>query len=120
MVAQTPTETIEYISPLRPYIKFRQVNNSDFYGVAVMDHIIDFLLAVRGLRDREFTAEDALMSEMMELGAKESALHQGRRIELPITGELETDSIIRQEQKEKFGVDPMDVEAMLDVSFPKP
>jgi len=120
MVAQTPTETIEYISPLQPYIRFKEVNNSDFYGVAVMDHIIDFVLAVRGLRDREFTAEDALMSEMMELGAKESALQQGRRIKLPITGELETDSIIRQEQKEVFGVDPMDVQAMLDLSFPKP
>ena len=76
-------------------------------------------LAVRGLRDSEFTDEDALMSAMME-GAHESALQEGRRIRLPLEGDLEADAVTREQQRKEFGVDPLDVEAMLAVSFPRP
>jgi hypothetical protein len=85
-----------------------------------MEHVIDFTLAVRGLRDSEFTAEDALMSEMMEIGARESNLQEGRRIKLPIVGDLESDAREREKQRKQFGVDPLDVEAMLSASFPRP
>ncbi len=85
-----------------------------------MDHLVDFALAVKGLRDSEFTAEDALMSEMMEIGARESNLQEGRRIKLPIAGDLESDAIERDKQRKQFGCDPLDVEAMLAVSFPRP
>jgi hypothetical protein len=57
---------------------------------------------------------------MMELGAHESALNQGRRVTLPIEGELETDAMIRDAQHRKYGVDPLDVEAMLSISYPRP
>ena len=77
-------------------------------------------LAVRGLRDSEFTDEDTLMSAMMEAGAHESALQEGRRIRLPLEGDLEADAVVCEQQRQKFGVDPLDVEAMLAVSFPRP
>jgi len=118
--ADTPTGRIEYIGPLVTHIRFGKVNGCDWYGVAVMEHVVDFALAVRGLRDSEFTAEDALMSEMMEIGAHESNLQEGRRIKLPIEGDLESDARTREAQKKQFGVDPLDVEAMLSVSFPRP
>ena len=92
----------------------------NWYGVAVMDHIVDFVLAVRGLRASEFTDEDALMADMMEVGAHESALQESRRIKLPIEGDVEADALERERQKQQFGVDPLDVEAMLSVSFPRP
>jgi len=95
-------------------IKFR-----DWYRVAMAEHVIDFVLAVKGLRDSEFTAEDALMSEMMEIGAHESNLQEGRRIRLPMEGDLESDALTREAQKKQFGCDPLDVEAMLSVSFPR-
>jgi predicted dehydrogenase len=120
MRANTPRGEIAYENPLLPYIDFGRINHRDWYGVAVMDHVVDFALAVRGLRESEFTDEDALMSDMMEIGARESALLQGRRIKLPVEGELETDELTREKQKEQYGVDPLDVEAMLDVSFPRP
>ena len=120
MHADTPTGRIEYVSPLTTCIKCGKVSQRDWYGVAVMDHIVDFALAVKGLRDSEFTGEDALMSEMMEIGAHESNLQEGRRIKLPIEGDLEADAITRAAQKKQFGVDPLDVEAMLAVSFPRP
>jgi len=119
MHADTPTGRIEYISPLMTHAKMGKVNQRDWYGLAVMDHVVDFALAVKCLRDSEFTAEDALMSEMMEIGAHESNLQEGRRIKLPIKGDLESDAITRAAQKKQFGCDPLDVEAMLSVSFPR-
>ena len=59
------------------------------------------------------------MSGMMEIGAHESNLREGCRIKLPIEGDLESDAIERESQKKRFGVDPLDVEAMLSVSFPR-
>jgi hypothetical protein len=126
--ADTPTGRIAYESPLAAFgvgvqtfqTTGRQHPQPHWYGLAVMDHIVDFALAVKGLRDSEFTAEDALMSEMMEIGAHESNLQEGRRIKLPIVGDLESDAREREKQRKQFGVDPLDVEAMLSVSFPRP
>ncbi len=42
-----------------------------------------FVLAVRGLRPSEFSDEGALMADMMEIGARESALQQGRHCRQP-------------------------------------
>ena len=118
--ADTPTGRIEYLSPLRTHVKCGKVNNRDWYGVAVMDHVVDFALAVRSLRASEFTDEDALMSDMMEIGAHESNIQEGRRIKLPIEGDLESDALERERQRKQFGVDPLDVEAMLSISYPRP
>ncbi len=119
MHADTPQGNIAYVSPFH-MLKINKVNWRDWYGVAVMDHIVDFALAVRGLRASEFTDEDALISDMMEVGAHESALQEGRRIKLPVEGDLEADAIERARQLKQYGVDPLDVEAMLSVSFPRP
>jgi len=120
MSAETPSGRIAYKSPLSTHAKMSKVNQRDWYGVAVMDHVVDFVLAVRGLRASEFTGEDALMSDMMEIGAHESALQEGRRIRLPIDGDLASDTLECERQRKQFGVDPLDVEAMLSVSFPRP
>ena len=75
---------------------------------------------LRDLRPSEFDEEDALMSLLMDVGAKESAQQQGRRVELPLEGEVELDAQVREEQRQRYGVDPLDVEAMLCVSYPRP
>jgi predicted dehydrogenase len=118
--AETPTGRIAYQNPIRTTVRVGQTNMNAWYGVAIMDHVIDFALAVRGLRPSEFTDDDALMSEMMEIGARESALQEGRRIRLPIEGDLESDALERERQRTKLGVDPLDVEAMLAISYPRP
>ncbi len=116
--ADTPTGLIEYVNPYRP--TELPAHAEDWYGVSIMNHLVDFALAVRGLRQSEFTDEDALMSEMMEIGARESALNDGKRVRLPVDGELETDALTRAALRQKYGVDPMDVEAMLSISYPRP
>ena len=60
------------------------------------------------------------MSLMMEVGAKESAINEGKRITLPLKEDTEADARPRENLKREYGVDPMDVEAMLAISYPKP
>lgn len=47
-------------------------------------------------------------------------MQEGRRVKLPVEGDLEADALERERQKKQFGVDPRDIEAMLSVSFPRP
>jgi len=109
---------VEYVNPFRP-VDIPQ-HASDWYGCAIMDHLADFACAVRGIRASEFDERDALMSMMMEVGARESALKEGVRVRLPIEGEPENDGRIHAELRTRLGVDPLDIEAMLAISYPKP
>ena len=70
--------------------------------------------------ESEYSAEDALMAMMMEVGTRESALQQGKRLSLPLKGELESEAKARQMLKDIHGVDPLDIEGMLAVSVPRP
>jgi hypothetical protein len=83
------------------------------YGVAVAGHIIDFALQVRGVQDSEFDEQGAPMSLMMEVAARESVLQNGARINLPLEGELESDRLMTGGIKKRYGVDPLDLEAMM-------
>jgi hypothetical protein len=104
-----------------PYRLDRIINaEKPGYYSPLLDHLVDFVLAVRGMRQSEFTDEDALMSQMMEVAAGESVRQDGKKIRLPIEGDTETDDAIRRRIKQKLGVDPLDVEAMLALSYPKP
>jgi hypothetical protein len=68
----------------------------------------------------EYTADDALMAMTMEAAARESALRDGARIALPLTSDLESEAQVFAAQRQKYGVDPLDVEAMLAISYPRP
>ncbi|MBI1929103.1 Gfo/Idh/MocA family oxidoreductase [Candidatus Poribacteria bacterium] len=114
---ETADGVIEYINPHR-LDGYREKDMG--YNCAIADHITDFTLAVRGLRESEFDEEDAMMSLMMDVGAKESAMNEGKRMGLPLEGETEADAQTRTALKQEYGVDPMDVEAMLTISYPKP
>ena len=111
-----PIGRVEYVNPHRPPAK----HHRDYYNAAVMDHIIDFAQAVRGEGQSAYMPEDALMAMMMEVATRESALRDGERLALPLSGELESEEKVRQALKEKHGVDPLDVEGMLDVQVPRP
>ena len=118
--ADTLTGLIEYVNPLPESASAGKIHMSFWYGDAIIGHVIDFVLAVTGLQPSEFDEEDAMMSLMMELGAQESVLSEGKRIRLPLEGDLEADALVRESQKKEYGVDPLDVEAMLSISYPRP
>jgi hypothetical protein len=116
--ADTPTGRLQYVNPYRP--DPLEEHRNEYYGSAILDHLVDFALAVRGLRKSEFDERDALMSLMTEVGARQSALEGGRRVSLPLEGPIEADALEQKRQQQLYGVDPMDVEGMLSISFPPP
>jgi predicted dehydrogenase len=107
----------EYVNPFRP----AQLSQHflPYYSAPIMGHVVDFILAIRGLQRSEFDEEDALMSLMMEAGTRESVLNGGVMIPLPLEGDLASDQLARNALQAQFGVDPMDIEAMLSISYPK-
>ena len=113
---ELPIGRVEYQNPYRP----PATHHRAYYLPVVMSHIVDFALAVRDEAESEYSDQDALMAMMMEVGSRESALRAGARLALPLTGELESESQLRQALKETHGVDPLDVEGMLAVSVPRP
>jgi hypothetical protein len=47
-------------------------------------------------------------------------LQEGRRLALPLTGDLQSENEVRMALHVKHGVDPMDIEAMLERAIPRP
>lgn len=117
-----PIGRVEYVNPYQPIddpMDHLEHDDRDYYGAAVMDHIVDFARAVRGEAPSEYTDKDALTAMMMEVGARESALRNGVRLDLPLTGELEAEAHEREVLRARWGADPLDVEAMLAISYPR-
>ena len=60
------------------------------------------------------------MSLMMESAAKESAANNGKIIKLPIEQELEVDRKQLVALEKKNGVNPMDVDQIIELSIARP
>ena len=113
-----PGRRIEHVNPHR--LGASAYHRRNYYSAAVIGHIVDFAESVRGLRESEYDDQDALMAMMMDVACRESALQEGRRLALPLDGELESEVALRASLRKQFGVDPMDIEGMLDLSHPRP
>ena len=115
-----PTGTVYGVADVNPYPYASSTETvADWYLAAVMGHVVDFALAVRGIAKSEFSPEDALMALTIETAARESVINDGARIRMPL-GDTEAERQRLQSEKQNIGVDPMDVEAVLALSFPKP
>ena len=113
-----PTGRVEYVNSHRP--GRTAYNSREYYGAAVMGHLVDFAETVRGVRTSEYTDRDALMAMMMEVATRESAINNGLRLDLPLEGDLESEARLRAEQKLEYGVDPLDIEGMMSNKYPQP
>lgn len=116
--AHLPGRVIDYHNPI--VMKNSGDHYFKEYGVCVAGHLVDFALQIRGLKDMEFNAQDALMSMMMEVAARESVLRKGERVALPLKDSTASDQQMLRQLKKELGVDPMDVEAMLQFKHGKP
>lgn len=118
LTVNLPTGLISYLNPF-----YAAADNEDdvvdYYHAAVAEHVLDFAAAVRGEAKSEFSDEDALMSMMMGVAIDESVLQDGARIPLPLSDDLESERRSRQALKERFGIDPLDIEGMLDRDVPR-
>lgn len=95
----------------------RDLLHEPYYGAAIMDLVADFACAVRGLRASEIDEADALAALEMDVACRESALRDGARIALPLAGDLASEERRRAALRDELGVDPMDVEAMLALTY---
>jgi hypothetical protein len=117
-----PIGRVEYVNPYQPIddpMDHIENFDRDYYGACVMDHIVDFARAVRGVGPSLYTDQDALTSMAMEVGARESALRRGERLDLPLPGDLEADHIERETLRKRWGADPLDIDAMLAIAYPR-
>ena len=55
----------------------------------------------------------------MESGFAHSAALGGARVDMPFTDETDADRAELARLRGAYGVDPMDVDAMIDLAFPK-
>ena len=127
---EVPGSTIEYVNPYRVPTR----TGRPYYGAAVAGHIVDFVLAVHrhngsqeaaaelASRGWEYTDRDALAAMEMSQACDESELRGGEELALPLAADLELRS--EEEQlalvRKQLGCDPMDVDAMLAVSYARP
>jgi predicted dehydrogenase len=116
-----PIGRVEYVNPYR-MTPDSNVNHAhrNYYSVAIADHLIDFAETVRGVKQSEYTDEDALKAMEMEVAVRESAIRNGELIHLPLEGELASEEKMRAELRAKNGVDPLDVEGMIGVKVARP
>ncbi|UCH24718.1 MAG: Gfo/Idh/MocA family oxidoreductase [Trueperaceae bacterium] len=117
-----PTGRLEYQNPYRignPE-HIGTGHRRDYYRAAVVGHIVDFVDSVRGTKAPEYTDEDAMMAMMMEVAARESTMQEGKRLQLPLEGDLESEEVLRAKERANYGVDPLDIEGMLAISYPRP
>lgn len=115
--AETPEGPIEYLNPLRTDARVGWADADYWYGVAVMDHVVDFALSVRGLRDPEFSAEEAAVAVMMDKAAQLSMRKEGRRVEMPLDADNPVDAETMEADLRRFGADPLDYPAVLAAMF---
>ncbi|HET6427738.1 MAG TPA: Gfo/Idh/MocA family oxidoreductase [Phycisphaerae bacterium] len=74
--------------------------------------------AVNTVTAPEFTAAQAVLSAEMESAFALSAERDGQRVALPTDAESESDRATLAAFRRRFGVDPTDIDAMIDVGVP--
>ena len=74
---------------------------------------------IRGEATSEYTDEDSIMAMMMDVASRESILREGARVKLPLEGRLESEELTLAALRQKYGVDALDPEAMMDIAVPR-
>jgi hypothetical protein len=110
--AHTSQGLIEYVNPLRTSAQMPLP--PDEYAVSIAGHLVDFALAVRGVTPGEFDDDAALATMAIEAAARESVLHGGRAVTLPLPDPLESDEAVHRQLRQTYGTSPADVDGMLD------
>jgi len=119
---------LEYVNEYR----VPAANQRAYYGPSVAGHIADFARAVwraRGSRQAaaeleaagfEYTDQEALAALHMDVGCHESLRRGGVEVDLPVSGDLESEQENEARFRATYGVDPLDVEGMLAYKHPRP
>ncbi len=117
LYAALPERTIEYDNPYEMKDFYRDA--APDYSMAIMDQIVDFALAVRGIKELEYRPEAARFAILTELAFEQSAREDGKRLMLREDMTFEVEKDVEKRLIAEYGVDPYDVEGMIALSFPR-
>lgn len=113
-----PTGRVDYVNPFyRPAEE--AADAIDYYHAATAELILEFAQAIRGEATYEYSVDDAYMVQMMNAAARESLLQKGATVALPLDPAIESEARLHAALKAKTGIDPLDVEGMLDYTAPR-
>jgi predicted dehydrogenase len=113
-----PTGRVSYTNPFyRPVEEAADV--LDYYHAATAELLLEFAQAIRGETTLEYTPEDAYASLMMSVATRESVLNNGAKVALPLDVEVESEAQTLAALKARTGIDPLDVEGMLEYVAPR-
>ena len=113
-----PSGRVEYVNPFyRPAEE--AADAIDYYHAATAELILEFGQSIGGEAIFEYSLDDAYMVQMMNAAARESLLQNGSKVVLPLDTELESEAQIHAAMKARTGIDPLDVDAMLDYAAPR-
>jgi hypothetical protein len=90
------------------------------YHPEVAGHVRDFVQLLRTGGPDPFTPEMAVHSLLMERAAELSARRKGALVTLDDPGIDEVDQDHYARARKVIGIDPMDIEAVVEFSFPTP
>jgi hypothetical protein len=109
---ELPTGTITWENPFAGY-------GLTEGQVAIADELMSIASAVREDREPDYGAARARQDQEMNLAMSESARLDRRTLAFPITTLMETEQAIHERFRVEYGLDPMDVEAAVEVFFPR-
>lgn len=113
-----PGSTLSVFNALRPG-RVVGKKTRDWDAAVVMEIVVEFAEHVRGEREPEFSALDALKVTEIEMACRESARRDGVRITMPCDPmSFESEAIAARDVERRFGVNSLDAEAMIAVHFP--
>ncbi len=112
LIVQLPGGEFDYRNPMLEY------GLTDSYLSAVAQGVLEFVRAVREGGPLEFDASRAATSQEMEEACSLSASRGGAPVTLPLTEDGPAGRAATEAIRTKHGVDPFDVEAMMNVAFP--
>ena len=108
-----PDGLVEWLNPMLAH------GIADGYLSAVAGSLLDFHGQLRRGAEAEFSAAQAAASQEMESAFALSVQRGGSPVDFPPAEEPESDQAALDALRARFGVDPRDVDAMIEVSFPK-
>lgn len=108
-----PGGTIEHENP------FWDIGIKDCYQSTVAQSMLDFAGVLREGRPHEFSPEAAVASQEMETAFALSQEQDCAPIKVPPQEESQSERNALDAARKELGVDPMDVEAVIEKTFPK-
>lgn len=113
-----PSGRVSYVNPF--YRPLEEATDTiDYYHAATAELVLEFAQTIHGEATLEYPPARAYTVMTMNAAARESIARNGAKVPLPLPPDHELDDGLHAELRARTGIDPLDVEGMLDYSAPR-